>query len=1102
MSKKSVLHARLRFDRLVRLAASAVVAMAVFLAAPASFAQETTSSIRGTVLKADGTPAAGATVQVTDTRNGATRSASTSDSGLVAMRGLSVGGPYTIEVSSEGVAPHSITDVNLGLGDTYTFEVSLTDTMGAVTVTSDKYQAEQVALGPSTTFSLQELQDAPSINRNINDVLAIDPRIYVDESFNDSVQCAGANSRFNALTVDGVRLSDNFGLNSNGYPTERMPFPYDAIQEVSVELAPFDVMYGGFTACNINAVTKSGGNRFRGSVFYDYTDESWSGDSLEGDAIDLGSFEEKRYGAAFGGPILQDRLFFFVAYEKLEGVNVFDRGPADISAGDNVLGVTQAQLDRIAQIARTVYNYEPGGTPPPMGTDDEKYLIKLDWNITDGHRASYTYNFNDGFNNTESDTFVGAFEFANHLYERGAELKSHSLQVFSAWTDNFTTEFRASYADLDNRQIPLGGTALGEVQIRTFNDPDGAGPISTQQATVFLGADDSRHANDLYYDTTTYKLAATYTAGNHIITAGVEREELDIFNMFIQEAEGEFRFDSSCNAGNPSGCINAFETGDPNLIIYENAAPTNIKEDAAASFGYETNSAYLQDEFPIGPLTVVAGLRYDWYTSSDVPRFNQNFVNRNGFANTETFDDMSLLQPRLGLNWDVTDALSLRGGVGLYSGGNPNVWMANNFQNNGITQFEPPGLNLFSGANAAQTLFTVPTNGDALYDIPQSLVDAVTNSNGNGSVNALDPDFDVPKEWKFALGATWNFDAGFLGDGYTLLFDYLHTKKEDSAIIVDLTKSQIATAPDGRPLYRSVDLTDPDCRTTPGNTTLCPARGQPDFLLTNVAGDDGDADVYSLALSKRHNWGLDWTLGYAYVESSDVSPMTSSVASSNYFNMQVADPESPGVANSNYNIKNRFTLNLNFRRAFFGDNDTSFTLYGRVNEGRPYSPTFLGGGAFFGEGNQGNDRHLIYVPTGPNDPRVAFAPGFNQAAFFDYLERTGLNQYGGQIAPRNSLDSAWWHKYDLRISQEFPAFADGHKFSAFLLIENLGNLINDDWGVLRQQGFPHASPVVTLAATPIVNNQWQYASFNTPAAQGRVADASLWEIRFGLNYKF
>ena len=177
---------------------------------------------------------------------------------------------------------------------------------------------------------------------------------------------AGKNSRFNSLTVDGVRMNDSFGLNSNGYPTERMPFSYDAINQVSVELAPFDVEYGGFTACNINAVTKSGGSRFSGSLFFDYTSDDLRGDSLEGDDIQTGDYSEKRYGINVGGPIIADSLFFFVAYEKLEGANLFDRGPAG-SGAVNEINVSREELDEILAIARDPLPVRPGDDPGQHG---------------------------------------------------------------------------------------------------------------------------------------------------------------------------------------------------------------------------------------------------------------------------------------------------------------------------------------------------------------------------------------------------------------------------------------------------------------------------------------------------------------------------------------------------------------------------------------------------------------------------------------------------------------------------------------------------------------------------------------------------------------
>ncbi|HAV50860.1 MAG TPA: TonB-dependent receptor, partial [Brevundimonas sp.] len=328
----------------------------------------------------------------------------TGPNGQYNARGLRVGGPYTVQVDAAGVSgtrevaaigigDATVADVYVSQGGTQLDEVVVIGTAGGVV---------QTAIGPNAVFTAEDLANAPAINRDIRDVIAIDPRVYVDEAFVDAVQCGGANPRFNSLTVDGVRLNDNFGLNSSGYPTERMPFSYDAIQQVAVELAPFDVEYGNFTACNINAVTKSGGNSLSGGFFYDYSDHELTGASLEGRSVDLGEFEETRWGVNLGGPIIQDRLYFFAAYEKLDGVNFFDRSPAG-GGGAEVQGLSMAQYNEILDIARTVYGFDPGGIPAPQPNEDEKLLIKLDWNISDQHRAAFTYNYNDGFNITESD---------------------------------------------------------------------------------------------------------------------------------------------------------------------------------------------------------------------------------------------------------------------------------------------------------------------------------------------------------------------------------------------------------------------------------------------------------------------------------------------------------------------------------------------------------------------------------------------------------------------------------------------------------------------------------------------------------------------------
>jgi len=1078
----------------IRLCFSALAVLLVLMIPVAAMAQETTSAIRVSVFGPDAAPLENVDVTITDTRTGSTRTTQSNASGLVFVRGLQVGGPYTVVASTGSYANQTVTDVDLRLGDTYSLILQLgADVMEEVVVTAQEIQTEQVAMGPSSVFGLQDLEEMPHINRDLRDIIRNDPRIYIDPAFaGGAVQCAGANPRFNSLTVDGVRMNDLFGLNSNGYPTERQPFSYDSIEQVAVELAPFDVFYGQFTACNINAVTKSGSNEWHGSAFYDYTNDSLKGDKLQGEDIDTGDFNIQRYGATLGGPIIKDKLFFFVAYEHLKDANLFDRVPAGgATSGRVIKGVSADQLDQIAQIARDVYGYEVGAPLKTLPVKDKKWTVKLDWDINEDHRASYSYNYNDGFNYSESDGDDNEYEFSDHYYERGAKLKSHTGALFSNWTDKFSTELRVSHLKLDNRQVSRSGVRdngiFGEVRVETWNDDDNDGVFS--RANVYLGTDDSRQSNKLDYKSWNYKASGNYELGDHLITGGFERDSLDVFNLFIQHTETENRFDEECDGGNPNGCIQAFLEGRPDDIYYGNAAPSNNPADGAAVWSYDINTAYLQDEWVTagGALTLIFGLRYDWYSSNDEPAYNEKFFERQGYANNYTIDGLDLLQPRVGFNWTVSQDWSLRGGVGLYSGGNPNVWMSNNFSNDGfriaqlrertIENDPPPPENCGEGRDFS--LFDIPLTGggNPIYDIPQCQFDAIAFAEPNSGVNALDPDFKLPKAWKVNFGTTWNF-----GDGYVVNADLLYTKNKNSAIVRNGTMVQTGVAPDGRPIY-----TDP-------------RRFNSDYILGNVEGKDGRSWQASIALSKAYDNGFDWSVGYAYTNTKDVSPMTSSVAFSNFANISVSDANDPGLAKSNYNIPHRFTFRVGYSAYWWGNNRTNFALVGAVNQGRPFSYTFSDDdGDTFGDFI--SNRHLLYVPDGPSDPLVTFLEGFDQEAFFRAIEETGLDKYSGQIAPRNAFKSNWWTYYDLRIEQEFPAFAQGHKFAGWITVKNLCNLINDEWCVLKEASFPRAQGLVDMEISED-GQQYIYEEFIEPSGQGRVSDPSLWEIRIGVTYRF
>ena len=1023
---------------LKRTAAASAVAIALSMAAPA-FANDTSSAIRGKITGPQGNAAVGTNITITHLPSGTKKTTVVNDSGFFNTKGLRVGGPYSITVDSDKFEDAKISDIFLSLGNVYPLDLTLNakSNVETIAVVGRQLNSLSGSTGPGNSFTLTDLENAPSISRDIKDVVRVDPRVNIDESNSGAIQCAGGNPRFNSLTVDGARMNDNFGLNSNGYPTVRIPFSFDAIDQVAVELAPFDVQYGGFTSCNINAVTKSGGNEIHGGFFYDYTSDSLKGDSLEGDDISTGDFDEKTFGFNVGGSIIEDELFFFVAYEKLDGAEIFEYAAFDNGRID------QATIDQIRDISINNYDYDPGTMIPSLPVEDEKLLVKIDWNINDDHRLNFVYNYNDGEELSQSDGGSSRLSLSNHFYERGAKFNSYVTSLYSNWNDDFSTEIRLGASSVDNRQISLDqDSGFGEIQI-------GAGDV-----TVYIGPDDSRQSNELNYDTLSLKLAGTYLLGNHELHFGYEYESIDVFNLFVQHSQTETRFTS----------VENFENGLSDRVYYGNASSQN-PEDAAGEFEYALNTLYVQDTYTFDDydLSLTFGLRYDWYKSDDVPSYNENFEDRYFYSNQQNLDGVDLLQPRFGFNWQASDQLEVRGGFGLYSGGNPNVWISNSYSNDGVRNIQIRNDDQYVlGSNA------IAFNGSGRpgYDIPQDLFDQVGSGTTDADTNVTDPNFEIPSEWKYALGATYTTE-----DDYVLMADLLISRKEDSAVVSNLANTIESYAPDGRPVY---------------------AGRRSDFLLTNVDGEDAKSNIVSFSVNKAYDNGVSFALSYAYSDVKDVHPMTSSVAFSNYHGIAVSDPENPQLAPSNYEIPHRFTLSLNYTHEFFDGYQTKFSLFGQANEGTPYTYSF--DRDTDGLGFNDNSRQLLYVPT-LNDANVVYGAGFDQTAFNEFVDSEGLKR--GEIIGRNSLSSDWWTKFDLKVEQEFAGFTPEHKASAYFVIKNVGNLINDDWGVLKQGSFLQGA-----VTAEVQDGKYVFTEFNEPSPQSRSIDPSLWEMKIGVQYKF
>ncbi len=1069
-----------------RYLASIVASVFLLLAGVNASANETFSAIRGKVIGAGGAAQTGATVVVEDLRTGASRSYQTNDVGTFLATKLPVGGPYKITVGDRTVTVQSI-----ALGDVYNLTISTAGSqpMEEVVAYGQSTQFVDVAAGPSATFSREQLQDAPAFSRDIQEVYSIDPRINLDnEDDGFEINCGGKHPRFNSVTLDGVSQNDLFGLNSNGYSTAvGMPFPYDSIEQVSVELAPFDVTYGGFSACNINSVTRSGSNEFEGNVFYEHTSDSLRGDQINDITINSPGYNEKTYGFSIGGPILRDRLFFFGAYEFSDEPRFLARGPAGSGIGDERPWLSQATFDLIQSTAQNVYGYDPGGAPGDGVQEAEKYMARIDWYINDNHDLSLIYNYFDGFQLRDSDGDSDEFEFANHFYTKGAEQDTTSLFLNSQWTDALSTEIFVSTTDLIDSQVTVGPKDFGDHQI---NDFDGN--------VIYLGADDSRQANALNWSADNLRLSAEYLWNDHIITVGYERVDLEIFNQFVQHSNGgewdyygltdrngdgmsdpaycagltaQGRFDDlACDV---SG-IDQFVLGRPSQIYYGSGGGTNDPNDAAANYSFATNSVFIQDEiyFAENALTVVAGLRYDWITQDDRPNYNETFSTANGIRNDANLDGIDLLMPRVGFTWDVSDDLSVRGGLGLYSGGNPNVWVSNAWSNDGLTNVQ---VRTFLGGNTSVLDGSIALSGQGRpgYDVPQSLVDQVAATTPASASNSflvlIDPDYEQPGEWKFALGATYNIP----GYDWQMDIDYLYTRIEDPAYYVDLAQEVVGFTTIGTPIYSATN-------------------GFNNMMLTN-SDEEGKSHLFSVNFQKEWDNGFSFSVGYAYTDAEDVSPMTSAVAKSNFDNTALVDINDPEPGTSNYVVPHRFTARASWRGELIAGLNTTVTAYAVAQEGQPQSYVMSSSDQ---EADQRFGRHLLYVPTGASDPNVVFNPSFDQAAFFAWVEREGLNS---GLQARNDFHADWSNRLDLRISQELPTFIEGTNGLFFLKIYNVGNLLNDSWGEVNDAEF-FSQQVVTNSIN--ASGQFVFERFSDRDVNDLKETRSLWEVRAGLEFRF
>ena len=1065
-------------NSLWRLSLVSLIAATGLMLTGTTLAQDTTSSLRISVSDQGGAPVGNVAVRITHVPTSRSISVTSNDAGVATARGLAVGGPYEVEVADASrYAADVQQNIFLDLDKTELIALSVRPVIEEVIVTAQAITQELV-VGVGRNFDRAAIDATPSIGRDFVSTLARDPRLMVDNSVarGPAVSFGGQNFRFNSVTIDGIAQNDNFGLNKNASATSRTPISIDAIEAINVNIAPYDVTYGNFIGGNINIVTKSGTNEFHGTAYYYRTDEGLSGDESDGVPISIGDFEEDTFGFTLGGPIIRDKLFFFANYEKFETTL-----PANAQPLSAIAGVTEQDVIDVIQVLNTEYGFDPGTFVATDTDEDEKRLLKLDWFINDDHRAVFTYQY--AKTDVLFDDFPTFAALQSNRYNINQEMKAYSGQLISNWTDRLSTEVKIGFKEVERRDRSVDGS------VNEF--------IIAGGGTILAGGDRFRHDNELDNESDIFRIKADYAIGDHILTAGWERESKKVRNRFLPHSKGLFCFDSIADLQNriivPFSAA-SFCSG------YGNSN-TGVISDSEARFTLDVDNFYIQDEWtPTDDLVLTFGVRYDTLTNDDAITDNPNFLARRGFTNGFNLDGNDLLQPRFGFNWAANERLTIRGGAGLFGGGSPLIILSSSYIGNGITRTFFFPLAFMDPVAVAATLAELPDPTAAFRNLQSAL-----GTDSAAGTDALDPGYEMLSTWKYSIGADYLADLSGIGMGDEWLFsvDVLLSEVDEAYDIFEARRLLIDTAPDDRPIYDNQD------------------GGQGggfngDFITTNTSR--GSAEVYTLSLAKSFDTRagmFDLTLGYAHQDVDELRSYNRFIPFETHAFDPGLDMNNPVVAPSRFEVEDRVTATLSWQKELFGDNVSSVGLVYAGRSGRHFTYVFgsngictFGGSALADCGAEKDlaGSQLFYVPTDPLDPFISGDPAF-LADLDEFISTTDcLNDFRGSAVTRNNCRTSYTNVFSVRLMQEIKFGNMG--FDLMLDIENFGNLLNSDWGRVESYTAPSnvapANVEIPVAGGPyLLTPTASYIPGVRVVSSPEIATLpSVYRIQFGLRFRF
>ena len=1030
----------------------------------------TTSSMTGSVTDTGGEGLPGATVVAVHTPTGTRYGTTTLVDGRFAIQNMRVGGPYAVTVTFIGFEDQSFNNVNLRLGEAYVLNVKMGQAatqLGEVVVSGERntvLNAERT--GASTNISRQQIENLPTISRSLQDFTRLTPQAS-GNSF------GGASNRFNNITIDGAVNNDVFGLSGSGAPggqANTQPISLDAIQEIQVVLAPYDITYGNFTGGGVNAVTRSGTNDFQGSVYTFIKSENFVGRSPLTDAK-YNTFSDNQYGFRLGGPIVKNKLFFFVNAERGRR-----EAPLAFAAGETGSAISVATAQTIRDYTLATYGYDVGSYEGlNLKRENDKYFARLDWNITDKHQLTLRHNYITAFDDNLSRS-GSSFSFGNNAYQFNNQQNISVMELRSNFSPKLSNNLILGYSRIrDNREV--AGAIFPQIQIRNLEG------VSSNNA--FFGAERSSVANELDQDVFEITDNLRYNLGKHTVTVGTHNEFFDFRNLFINNIAGRWDFNSLADylANRPLQARATYS------LIPGNTSPA--AEFRAAQLGF-----YAQDEFEaFRGFRLTVGLRADVPIIKDQPLNNPAVATAfPGVRTDETPSGKVLWAPRAGFNYDVTGdrSIQIRGGAGIFSGRVPFVWLSNQFVNSGLL------LGTVDISDNNRTPLVNEVNGGRGFEPDPTKQQNVGGPVATTEINASDKNFRIPQVARFNLAGDVQLPLGIVGT-----LEGIYSKTINNVFYQDINlKPSTATinpeysgGADLRPLFATN------------------AAGKVSTAYTNVLylSNTNQGYTYNVTaqLQKTLNSGLNGMFAYTYGRATDVNSGASSTALSNWeFVQNVNGPNNPPLATSNYETRHRLVGSLGHRIAYGPNNAfaTGISLFYNGFSGTPF--TYLYNGDLNGDGRLNND--LLFVPA--NQEQINLVDITNSAGVVTssaaqqwqnlntFIENDPyLSTIRGQYTERNGTRTPWEHHFDLRLTQDLGAVTGKVKntFQVTFDIFNVGNLIKKDWG----RSYFVSNQAVTLISTARGVNGFNFNRSN-PVGYDVSDLSSRWQGQLGLRYLF